>query len=69
MGLDKYDVIINGVQTTLLLSEADAQARGLTKKSAPAKAPESAKKAPAKKAAASKKAATPKNKAVTPADK
>jgi hypothetical protein len=29
--VDRYDVIVNGVATTLLLSAADAAARGLTK--------------------------------------
>lgn len=33
--MQRYDVIINGNRTTLLLSEADAAARGLTASSAP----------------------------------
>lgn len=28
--MQRYDVVINGTKTTLLLSDADAQARGLT---------------------------------------
>lgn len=35
--MKKYTVEVNGVQTTLLLNDADAEARGL-KKSAPVKA-------------------------------
>lgn len=51
--VNKYDVEINGVKTTLLLNDADAQARGL--------------KEPAKPAA--KEAKAPANKARTPANK
>jgi hypothetical protein len=52
MTLNRYDVEVNGVMTTLLLDDADAKARGL--------------KADAKKAApAAKKAAAPANKART----
>lgn len=36
-GLSNYDVVINGMATTLRLSEQDAKKRGLTKKP-PAKA-------------------------------
>lgn len=50
-----YDVIVNGFPTTLLLSDADAAARGLTVK---------ADAAPADKAAAPpNKSRTPRNKA------
>lgn len=50
MALTEYDVEINGVQTTVQLSDEDAEARGLTK-------PEP------KKATARNKAKTPANKA------
>lgn len=34
--MNRYDVIVNGVKTTLLLSDADAAARGLTAGATPA---------------------------------
>lgn len=56
MALKKYDVNVGGVETTLLLSDEDAKAMGLTppkppvaKKAAPAPA-NKARKAPNKKA-------------------
>ena len=54
-----YDVIIGGNKTTLLLSDADAAARGLT--AAPAQEPEQP--------AVDTKAKTPANKARRPANK
>jgi hypothetical protein len=45
MGINRYDVVINGVHTTLQLSDDDAKARGLK----PAET-KPAKKAPARKA-------------------
>ena len=33
--MQRYDVEINGTKTTLLLSDADAKARGLTPKAEP----------------------------------
>lgn len=30
--MEKYDVVVNGVKTTLLLNDEDAKARGLTRK-------------------------------------
>lgn len=60
-----YEVEINGVQTTLRLSDQQAEARGITPKTqAPAKKAEPVKAAPAKKAAktAPNKARTAKNK-------
>ena len=55
IGVKHYDVIVNGFPTTLLLSDADAAARGLTVK---------ADAAPADKAAAPpNKSRTPRNKA------
>jgi hypothetical protein len=55
--VQRYDVIINGIATTLLLNDADAKAAGLT----PADA--------AKKADVTTKAHTPANKARKPATK
>ena len=55
--MQRYDVMINGNRTTLLLSEADAAARGLTAAATPA--PEDV---PAK-------AKTPANKSRKPANK
>ena len=60
--MDRYDVIVNGVATTLLLSAADAAARGLTKTAAP-KADAKAAPAPANKSR------KPANKAAAAADK
>ena len=55
MSLREYDVEINGVQTTLQLSDEDAKELGLTaKKAAPAPANKAAK-APANKSAAQSK--------------
>ena len=49
--MKRYDVIIGGNKTTLLLSDADAAARGLTPADKPAAAPVTTKaKAPANKA-------------------
>lgn len=46
MGLKPYEAEVNGVQTTLLLTEEDAKARGLKEKSSGAKqAPRPANKA------------------------
>ena len=56
MALKKYDVVINGHKTTLLLSDADASAMGLT-------VPPAAQPKPAKKGK------RPANKARTPANK
>ena len=56
--MKRYDVIVNGVQTTLLLSDEDAAARGLVHTPAPA--------APA---AVPTKAKTPANKARKTANK
>lgn len=50
--MKRYDVIIDGNRTTLLLTDADAAARGLTPAAPPAPAPEpiaKAAKAPANK--------------------
>lgn len=58
--MKRYDVIINGVQTTLLLSDEDAAARGLVHTPAPAPAP---------KAEVPTKAKTPANKSRKPANK
>jgi len=55
--VQEYDVVVNGVKTTMLLSDRDAAARGLT----PAE-PETADEPEAK-------AHTPENKARTPANK
>lgn len=55
--MQRYDVIINGIATTLLLNDADAKAAGLT----PADA--------AKKADVTTKVHTPANKARKPATK
>lgn len=52
--MKRYDVVINGVATTLLLSDADAAARGLVPASDPA--PVAKAKAPANKSR------TPRNK-------
>lgn len=35
MALSEYEVVINGMTTTVRLSESDAKKRGLTKKAAP----------------------------------
>ena len=51
--MNKYDVEINGVTTTLLLNDADAEARGLKPAAKPA----------------SKAAKAPANKARTPSNK
>ena len=72
MGLKNYDVTINGLQTTLRLSDEDARAQGLTPRdeSAPKGEPsQPAKKTAAKKAAAKKAAPKPANKARTAEDK
>lgn len=45
----RYNVVINGVETTLQLTEEDAKARGLTSEEKPAPAKKAAK-APANKA-------------------
>jgi hypothetical protein len=62
--LKRYDVVINGLATTLLLSDEDAKARGLTEKSAPvtkAATPENKARRPYnKRAAAVAEAFTPK---------
>jgi hypothetical protein len=50
--MDEYEVEINGMATTLQLSEAEAKARGLTKKPAAKEA----------KAPANKRAPAPQNK-------
>ncbi|MEX0687699.1 MAG: hypothetical protein WD072_03405 [Pirellulales bacterium] len=55
--MNRYDVVINGNKTTLLLSDADAKARGLT----PAEAAEPAD--------VTTKAKTPANKSRKPANK
>ena len=57
--MKRYDVIVNGVQTTLLLSDEDAAARGLVHTPAPAPAP----------TAVPTKAKTPANKSRKPANK
>jgi len=58
IGVKHYDVIVNGFPTTLLLSDADAAARGLSAVTEKADA------APADKAAAPpNKSRTPRNKA------
>lgn len=62
--MKRYDVIINGFPTTLLLSDADAAARGLLA-ATPAAAPAAA---PADKPVAAK-AKTPANKSRKPANK
>ena len=59
--MQRYDVIINGNRTTLLLSEVDAAARGLTATPATAAAP-AADAVPAK-------SKTPANKSRKPANK
>lgn len=77
MGLKKYDVTVNGTPTTLLLSDTDAAAQGLTPRSekassspAPTASTTAAKKAaPAKKAPAKKAAPKPANKSRTAQDK
>lgn len=56
VGTKNYDVVINGVETTLKLSDADAKARGLLKAEEP-------KKTAAKKATPANKSRTPSNKA------
>lgn len=58
--LKHYDAIVNGRETTLRLSDADAKKRGLTE-SAP-KAP-ATKKATTRKSTGAKKATAPANKA------
>jgi hypothetical protein len=57
--VQRYDVTINGMATTLLLSDADAKAAGLTDADAADKAP----------AEVTTKARTPANKARKPANK
>ncbi|WP_374159083.1 hypothetical protein ACEWX3_07625 [Mycobacterium sp. G7A2] len=54
--MKRYDVTINGVETTLLLSDEDAKARGLTPTETKSKAP-------------AHKAKEPQNKSRTTADK
>lgn len=56
--MKRYDVVINGIETTLQLTDADAAARGLTAQSDPAPTPvkartpaNKARKAPTKAAA------------------
>lgn len=54
MALKKYDVVVNGVETTLMLSDEDAKASGLLKaesaeKKAAPKPANKARKAPNKK--------------------
>ena len=61
-GVKRYDTEINGVPTTLLLSDEDAKARGLLQA-------EAKKAAPVKKAAPAKKARAVPNKARTAANK
>lgn len=56
--MKRYDVIIGGNKTTLLLSDADAAARGLTPAEAPAAEP-----------VVTTKAKTPANKSRKPANK
>lgn len=63
--MKRYDVVINGVQTTLQLSDADAEARGIKPQGAAKNMPAAA--APA--AEAMEKAKTPANKARQPANK
>ncbi len=58
--MKRYDIILNGMATTLLLSDADAAARGLVPAAAPAPAP---------KAEVPAKAKTPANKNRKPANK
>lgn len=61
--MKKYDVEINGVTTTLLLSDEDAKARGLTSVAEKAKTPANKAKTPAnKRAEAIDKAFVPKAK-------
>lgn len=58
VGTKEYDVVINGVATTLKLSDEDAKARGLLKSEAPKKEPAAKKATPANKSrAAANKAA------------
>ncbi|UXE04982.1 hypothetical protein SEA_LTON_7 [Gordonia phage Lton] len=58
VGTKNYDVVINGVATTLKLSDADAKARGLLKAEEPKKEPAAKKATPANKSrTASNKAA------------
>lgn len=58
VGTKEYDVVINGVETTLKLSDEDAKARGLLKVEAPKKEPAAKKATPANKSrTASNKAA------------
>lgn len=55
--MDRYNVVINGMETELQLSDEDAKARGLKasdKVSTKAKTPENKASAPAKRAAARK---------------
>jgi hypothetical protein len=61
-GLKKYDVEVNGVKTSVRLSEADAKTRGLLK-------PAPAKPAADADAAETKEAAAPLNKSRTAAKK
>lgn len=53
MSLEAYKVVVNGTETTLLLTRDDAKSRGLVQEKAPAE----------------KKAPAPKNKAVTAPNK
>lgn len=63
--MKRYDVIINGFETTLLLSDADAAARGLTAAPEPRQDPESE---PEPQKVATK-AKTPANKSRSPRNK
>ena len=60
--MKRYDVIIGGNRTTLLLSDADAAARGLVPAATPAPAPKADAEVPTK-------AKTPANKSRKPANK
>lgn len=64
--MKKYDVEINGVTTTLLLSEADAKARGLVPVAEKAKTPANKAKTPANKRSTADKRAEAIDKAFVP---
>lgn len=49
--MKRYTVTINGIRTTLLLSDADAEARGLTAEEPKAKAPANKSRQPSNKRA------------------
>lgn len=51
MGLKKYDVVVNGYETTLQLSDADARARGLIGAKAAPRRANKARRTPASKSA------------------